>query len=99
MSPVRPRVTVVGRRLDAEHHRLRDFLSRSAQPFRWIDAGTPAGDQMLARYGAPFSELPVVIESAGQVTVGATVERLADAWELNKPPSRPLSPGRDRPRR
>jgi thioredoxin reductase (NADPH) len=85
--PVRPRVTVVGHRLDAEHHRVRDFLSRTAQPFRWVDAGTEAGDQMLARYCAPFSELPVVIESAGQVTVAATVERLAELWQMNKAPA------------
>jgi thioredoxin reductase (NADPH) len=87
VSPVRPRITVVGHRLDAEHHRLRDFLSRTAQPFRWVDAGTPGGDQMLARYCAPFAELPVVIESAGQVIVAATVERLAEAWQMNTPPA------------
>jgi thioredoxin reductase (NADPH) len=87
VSPVRPRITVVGHRLDAEHHRLRDFLTRTAQPFRWVDAGTPGGDQMLARYCAPFAELPVVIESAGEVMVAATVERLAEAWDLNKPPA------------
>jgi len=28
MSPVRPDVVVVGRRLEPEHHRLRDFLTR-----------------------------------------------------------------------
>ena len=32
VSPVRPTLLVVGRRLEPEDHRLRDFLTRSAQP-------------------------------------------------------------------
>jgi hypothetical protein len=32
MSPIRPTLTVVGRRLDDESHRPRDFLTRIAQP-------------------------------------------------------------------
>ena len=52
MSPVRPDVTVVGRRLEPEHHRLRDFLTRVAQPF---DVGrgraAPPADALLAEHG------------------------------------------------
>jgi len=32
VSPARPEVTVVGLQPDPEHHRLRDFLTRGAQP-------------------------------------------------------------------
>ena len=32
LSPVRPTVRVVGRRLDPEHYRLRDLVTRIAQP-------------------------------------------------------------------
>ena len=33
MSPVRPKVTVVGRRLAPSDHEVRDFLTRTAQPY------------------------------------------------------------------
>src|SRR5215211_594685 len=40
MSPVRPTLQVVGRRMNAEHYRLRDFLTRTAQPYEWHEAGS-----------------------------------------------------------
>ena len=43
VSPARPDVTVVGRRLDPEDHRLRDFLTRSAQPLRVARGRDPGG--------------------------------------------------------
>lgn len=85
MSPARPRVTVVGRRLAVEDHRLRDLLTRIAQPFDWVEAGTPEADVALG--SARGAELPVVI-SGDEVVEGATVERLAEAWRLNAPPAR-----------
>jgi thioredoxin reductase (NADPH) len=88
MSPIRPRVTVVGHRHDPEHHRLRDFLTRSAQPFSWIEADTAKANQLLARYSVPFPELPVLIDSAGDVTTGATVERVVEVWRMNAEPAR-----------
>ena len=74
MSPVRADVTVVGRRHEAGDHRLRDFLTRIAQDYEWIEAGTPEA--------APWAglELPVVV-SGGEVLTGATVESVAEAWE------------------
>ena len=47
MSPVRPTVQVVGTRLDPEHYRLRDFLTRSAQPHEWHEAGSPEATALL----------------------------------------------------
>ena len=58
MSPPRPNVHVVGRRLDPEHHRLRDMLTRAAQPFEWHEAGSPEADELLARHGANDAALP-----------------------------------------
>ena len=52
VSPVRPTVTVVGRRLDPEHHRLRDFLTRSAQPYEWLEAGHAGGRRRCSRGAA-----------------------------------------------
>jgi thioredoxin reductase (NADPH) len=76
MSSLRPTLTVVGRRLEPEHHRLRDFLTRIAQPFEWVEAS--AGEA---------AELPIVIDREERVT-GATVERLVEEWRLTDPPSR-----------
>ena len=72
--PPREKVTVVGRRLAAEDHRLRDFLTRIAQPYEWIEA---RGDE---------PGLPRLIEKNGVVTAPATVERLAEAWNMSRPP-------------
>lgn len=85
MTPVRPAVTVVGRRLDPEHHRLRDFLTRSAQPYDWLEAGTPEADELLARRGLAGAGLPVLLEDDGAIP-SATLERVADAWRVSDPP-------------
>jgi thioredoxin reductase (NADPH) len=87
MSPVRPTVSVVGRRLGTEDHRLRDFLTRIAQPFEWVEAGTPEADDLLAAHGASGAELPVLIDG-GEVISPASVERVAAAWNEGGPPSR-----------
>ncbi|MDX6699519.1 MAG: thioredoxin reductase [Solirubrobacteraceae bacterium] len=88
MSPVRPTVTVVGRRLDPGDHRLRDMLTRTAQPYDWLEAGTPAADAVLERHGAAGADLPVVVEQTGAVLTGVTVESLAAAWKMSDTPTR-----------
>ena len=87
MSPVRPEVTVVGRRLEPEDHRLRDFLTRVDQPYRWIEAGSADADALLAEHGLHPADLPLVLAVDGPV-VSATVERVADAWHESDPPSK-----------
>jgi thioredoxin reductase (NADPH) len=79
MSPVRPSVTVVGRRLAPEDHRVRDFLTRVAQPFAWLDADTDEAAALLARLGLAEPALPLVLDGE-DVVEGATVERLAQRW-------------------
>ena len=85
MSPVRSDVTVIGRRFDAGDHRLRDFLTRAAQPHEWIEAGTPESDRVLERVGLVDPPLPVVVEGR-QAYVGVTVELLARAWNNAEAP-------------
>jgi thioredoxin reductase (NADPH) len=87
MTSLRPTLTVVGRRLEPEHHRLRDFLTRIAQPFEWVEAGAGQADRLLAERRIAEAELPVVIDRDESVT-SATVERLVEAWRLTDPPSR-----------
>ena len=79
MSPVRPTVRVIGLRLEPEHHRLRDFLTRSAQPHEWLEAGSPEAEALLDERGLGGVELPVVIDGA-EVVPGATVTSLLAAW-------------------
>jgi thioredoxin reductase (NADPH) len=87
MSPARPIVQVVGRRLAAEDHRLRDFLTRIAQPFEWFEVGSPGAEEMLADHGVGDDQLPVLIDGE-QAIAPATVEAVADAWGARTPPSR-----------
>jgi thioredoxin reductase (NADPH) len=87
MSPVRPKVTVVGLRDDPDHHRLRDFLTRSAQPHQWLEAGSAAADAVLRERSSEQVELPVVIDG-DEVLSAVTVEALVAAWQQDAVPSR-----------
>ena len=87
MSPIRPTVTLVGRRLEPEHHRVRDFLTRIAQPYEWLEAGSVDADAALARLGSSDLELPILVDG-DRVLSGITVRALAEGWEMSRPPSR-----------
>jgi thioredoxin reductase (NADPH) len=80
-------VTVVGRRLDPEDYRLRDFLTRAAQPHEFYEAGSPQAEAALEQAGAGGATLPVVLDG-DVVHQGATVERLAEAWAVFARPRR-----------
>jgi thioredoxin reductase (NADPH) len=84
MSPVRPSVTVVGRRLEPDDHRLRDFLTRTAQPHVFLEAGSAEADAALAAAGASGGALPVLIDG-DTVFPGASVAAVADAWRIGSP--------------
>src|SRR6266498_3826807 len=85
LSPVRPMVQVVGRRMDAEHYRLRDFLTRTAQPYEWHEAGSAEADVLLESLGLVDATLPVLVDSDRTFT-GATVVTIAAAWGGLQPP-------------
>ena len=79
--PPRPTVKVVGRRLDPEDYRLRDFLTRAgpaARVLRGRHAARPT--RCSPRPARADAELPVVVDGDTRLTRGATVERLAEAW-------------------
>src|SRR2546423_2332734 len=84
MSPVRPSVQVVGRRMDAQHYRLRDFLTRTAQPYDWYEAGTPDADRLLEQLGLGDATLPVLVDRNQKFT-RASVESIVTAWGGNQP--------------
>ena len=85
--PPRPNVKVVGHRLDPEHHRLRDFLTRAAQPYDWHEADSPEAAALLAQNGVAGADLPVLVDDDG-AHAGITLERLFDLWKVRTPPSR-----------
>src|SRR5919205_1546199 len=87
MSPVRPTLQVVGRRMDAEHYRLRDFLTRTAQPYDWHEAGSAEADLLLERLGLVEAPLPVLVDG-DQTYTAATVESIATAWGGFRPAKR-----------
>ena len=74
-------------RLDPEHYRLRDFLTRSAQPHEWHEAGQPRGDRAArAPWHRPRCQLPLVIDG-DEVHTGASVESIAASWNVFEEPS------------
>jgi thioredoxin reductase (NADPH) len=71
--------------MDADHYRLRDFLTRTAQPYVWHEAGTSDADTLLDRVGLVDPALPVLVDGDRNFT-GATVESVAEAWGGLQPP-------------
>jgi thioredoxin reductase (NADPH) len=85
--PARSTLQVVGRRRDPGHYRLRDFLTRIAQPYEWFEAETSVADRLLAEHELTEADLPVVFDG-GETHSSATVESLARAWGALTRPSR-----------
>jgi thioredoxin reductase (NADPH) len=77
----------VGTLLDPEAHRVRDFLTRIAQPHELIEEGSPEAEALLAKHGAAGVATPVLIDG-DDVLAPVTVASLADAWRMSAPPSR-----------
>ena len=71
--------------MDAEHYRLRDFLTRTAQPYEWHEAGSAEADLLLASLGVGDASLPVLVDGDRTFT-NATVESVALAWGGLQPP-------------
>jgi thioredoxin reductase (NADPH) len=73
--------------MDAEHYRLRDFLTRTAQPYEWHEAGSAEADALLENLGLTDEALPVLVDGDETFTA-ATVETIATAWGGLQPPKR-----------
>ena len=80
-------MTLIGRGLEPEHHAVRDFLTRIAQPYEWLEAGSAAAAATLSRLGSPELELPVLVDG-DRVLPAVTSRALAGAWNMSRPPSR-----------
>ena len=87
MSPVRPTVQVIGRRLEPADHLIRDFFTRSAQPYEWHDAESPDGVALLEQAGVEQSPevFPVVLDGE-RVIAAATGDSVFTAWGYTNEP-------------
>jgi thioredoxin reductase (NADPH) len=73
--------------MDAEHYRLRDFLTRTAQPYDWYEAGSADADRLLAQLGLGDAALPVLVDGT-ETYAGASVESIMTAWGGTRPASK-----------
>jgi thioredoxin reductase (NADPH) len=70
-------IKIVGSRFSPDAHRLRDFATRNAIPFTWIDLESDEqAETLLRQFGVPPSATPVVIGREGRYLTNPTVEEL-----------------------
>ncbi|HEX3704775.1 MAG TPA: FAD-dependent oxidoreductase [Vicinamibacterales bacterium] len=70
-------IKIVGSRFSPDAHRLRDFATRNAIPFTWIDLESDEqAETLLRQFGVPPSATPVVIGREGRYLANPTVAQL-----------------------
>ena len=71
-------IKIVGSRFSPDAHRLRDFATRNAIPFTWIDLESDEeAETLLRQFGVPPSATPLVIGREGRYLTNPTVAELA----------------------
>ena len=77
-------VKIVGSRFSPQAHRLRDFATRNAIPFTWLDVEQDErAEALLCEFGIPAAETPVVVGRRGELLRNPTVEMLASCAGLS----------------
>lgn len=78
-------VVLMGSRYSAKTLALREFLSRNAQPYSYLDLDSDQNSQeILDRFAVKLDEVPVVIcANTGHVLRNPTIQKLADCIGLN----------------
>src|SRR3954453_11069311 len=70
-------IKIIGSRFSPDAHRLRDFASRNAIPFTWLDLESDEqAETLLRQFGVPASATPVVIGREGRYLANPTVAEL-----------------------
>jgi thioredoxin reductase (NADPH) len=75
-------IHVIGYRFAPATHRLRDFLTRHQQPFRFVDADSEAGAELLRATGTDPAGLPAVLLPDGTRLLRPAPPRLAEMLGL-----------------
>ncbi|MEO8090119.1 MAG: FAD-dependent oxidoreductase [Gemmatimonadales bacterium] len=77
-------VKIIGSRFSPASHRLREFASRNAIPFKWFDLDTDEeAEALLRQFNIPASDIPIVMGRDGEWVRNATIEGLASCAGLN----------------
>lgn len=78
-------VVLMGSRHSAKTLALREFLTRNAQPYSYLDLDTDQNAQeILDRFAVRLDEVPVVVcANTGNVLRNPTIQQLADCIGLN----------------
>jgi thioredoxin reductase (NADPH) len=77
-------VILLGSRHSAGTLRLREFLSRNAYPYSYVDLDTDKDSQILLdRFDVKLSEIPVVVCNARTVLKNPSTQQLADCLGFN----------------
>ncbi len=77
-------VALMGSRHSANTLRLREFLSRNAHPYVYIDLDTDkASQELLDRFEVKMTEIPVVVCNGRTVLRNPSIQELADCLGLN----------------
>lgn len=77
-------IRIVGSRFSPEAHRLREFASRNAIPFTWIDLEQDAqAEQLLRQFGVTTAETPIVIGRDGRYVSNPSIRGLAHCAGLD----------------
>jgi thioredoxin reductase (NADPH) len=78
---------IVGEQWASRSHELRDWLSRSGVPFRFIASETGAGTQLMQAHGVDPRRLPAVIHHDGRVLYDPTNAEVASSHGIQTQPS------------
>ena len=78
--------TIVGDRYDFACHDIRDFLSRNAIPYEWLDPADPADARCVAA-AARDARRPAVVLQDGSVLEAPTLRELARRLDLATAPA------------
>src|SRR5450432_1534885 len=77
-------LVLVGSRNSADTMRIKEFLSRNAQPFRYQDVETEPGvEALLERFQIGVNEIPIVICQGGHILRKPSIEVLAQMTGLD----------------
>jgi thioredoxin reductase (NADPH) len=77
-------LVLVGSRNSADTIRIKEFLTRNAQPFRYQDVETEPGvEAMLERFQVGINEIPIVISQGGHVLRNPSIDVLAQMTGLD----------------
>ncbi|MDQ5809413.1 MAG: FAD-dependent oxidoreductase, partial [Actinomycetota bacterium] len=82
--PVFKEIRVVGERLSARSHELRDILNRNGVLHEFHAADSEEGRALLARVGKSSAKLPMVVLYSGKVLEDPSNVELADAFGVNR---------------